>query len=85
MSRDAWTTLDLTRPSAHLRELAALSLAEAATLLGMAGPTSVHTAERREAGKGLAGAAPGTATLATILARAAAYGLTIEVRVRRQR
>lgn len=62
-----------------------LTLEEAAQLLGLAGPQSVQTAERREAGKGLAAHAPGTCTLSSLQTRATAYGLSLEVRVRVQR
>jgi hypothetical protein len=105
---NSWTTLDLARPTYHLRCLArglapvddprraaalrvplgtpvpVLTLPEAANLLGLAGATSVHTQERREAGKGLAAGAPGSCTLASLLATADAYGLEVEVRVRRR-
>ena len=84
MSRpNPWTPLDLTRPAAHMRELAGLSLSEAAQRLDLAGPTAVHTAERREAGRGLSESAAGSMTLGGLLARARAYGLVLEVRVRR--
>lgn len=59
-----------------------LTLPEAAHLLGMRGPQGVQTAERREAGKGEPG--PGTMTLASLLERARAYGLELEIRVRRR-
>lgn len=94
MSPTRWTPLDLTRPTYHLRCLARgasatglplLSLADAAELLGLSSPSSVHTAERREAGRGLAASAPGSCTLASLLERAAAYGLELEVRVRVRR
>lgn len=55
----------------------ALTLPEAAALLGMRGATSAHTAEQRER-RGELG------TVAKLLERAAAYGLEVEVRVRRR-
>ena len=61
-------------------------LASAAYLLDTT-PQSVHTAERRELGKGLEGSPrePGTMTLSSLLTRAAAYGLELEVHVRARR
>ena len=61
-----------------------LTLAEAARLMWTT-PQAVQTAERREAGRGLVGRERGTMTLASLLARADAYGLDLEVRVRPRR
>jgi len=63
-----------------------LSLSQAARLLGLATLSSVQTAERRELGKGLEGTPweAGKVTLASLLERARAYGLEVEVRVRRK-
>ena len=61
-----------------------LTLAGASRLLSST-PQAVQTAERREAGRGLVGRERGTMTLASLLARADAYGLDLEVRVRPRR
>lgn len=58
-----------------------LTLVEAAALLGLRGPSGVQTAELREAGKG---PSPGSLTLSSLLTRADAYGLELQVRVRRR-
>lgn len=60
-----------------------LTLTEAARLLGLRGPQGVQTAERREAGKGV-GPGPGGMTLASLWARAHAYGLEVRVVVSRR-
>ncbi len=62
-------------------EVPVLTLVEAATLLGMRGPQGVQTAERRETGKG---DEPGGMTLASLRARADAYGVELRVMVRRR-
>ena len=67
--------LDMGRPAAHLRELAGLSLSEAAEVLGRRGPSSVHTAELRERGGDLC-------SLRTLLERAEAYCLDLRIVVR---
>lgn len=62
-----------------------LDLPTAAHLLSTT-PQAIHTAERREQGKGLDAAhTPGTMTVASLLARASAYGLKVEIRVRAKR
>lgn len=58
-----------------------LTLAEAARLLGTT-PQGAQTAERREAGKGLRGSKRGSMTVASLVARAAAYEVDLEIRVR---
>lgn len=72
-----WIALDISRPCSHLRELADLSLSAAAEALGLAQPSSVHGAERREERGELA-------SLRTLLERAEAFGFDVEIRVRRK-
>lgn len=61
-----------------------LTLAEAARLLGIT-PQRVQQPERREAGKGVRRGERGLMTMAAMAARASAYGLDLEVRVRPRR
>lgn len=58
-----------------------LTLAEAARLLG-ATPQGTQTAERREASKGTRRGETGSMTVAALVARAAAYGLDLQILVR---
>ena len=79
MSR--WTTLDLARPMAHAREVAGLSPVQARAALGLP-PTpgsmsTVWSAEQNEV-KGI------LPQLGKLIARCCAFGLEIEIRVRRQ-
>jgi hypothetical protein len=60
-----------------------LTLPEAAALLGVAVSTA-HQVERREQGLGVGAGEAGSVTLANLLARADAFGLDIEIRVRRR-
>lgn len=76
MSNARWTTLDLARPMAHLREMRGVSQSEAAALLGLP-PTlgaisTVSTGELN--GQGV--------QLRKLLERAEAYGFELEIRVR---
>lgn len=58
-----------------------LTLAEAAQLLDVSSQ-GAQTPERREAGKGLRGSERGSMTVASLVARAAAYEVDLEIRVR---
>ncbi len=70
------TPLDLARPCAHLRQLAGLSLTQAAAATGVT-VASVNKPELRERAGNLA-------NLHTLLTRADAYGLALEIRVSRK-
>ncbi len=69
----AWTTLDLDRPLTSLRAAAGLSQGGAADALGCP-PSTVASPEQRGAG----------VQLARLLERAEAFGLELEIRVRRR-
>ena len=78
-SGDGWIALDLSRPMASAREAAGLTPPEARDALGLpatpGGLSTLHTPEQNEA----RGSLP---RLANLLARCAAFGLDIEIRVR---
>lgn len=79
--RMTWITLDLARPSAHAREVAGLMPHEARAALGLpptaGGLSNVWSPELNERN----GILP---QLGKFLARCDAYGLDVQVRVRRR-
>lgn len=83
---EAWSdlaaiTLDLSRPSAHAREIAGLTPAQAREALGLpntpGGQSTFWSPERYER----EGRSP---TLSKLIARCAAYGLELRIQVRRK-
>jgi hypothetical protein len=79
-----WVKLDLTRPMGHAREVAGLTPAEARTALGLPDtPGSLSTVWSTELNERKA--PPVLPQLGKLLARLKAYGLEIEIRVRRKR
>ncbi len=74
-----WTPLEIDRPMGHLREIVGVSQSEAGALLGLPATqgtiSTVSTAEQRGA----------KIQLGRLLARAEAYGLEVEIRVRKKR
>jgi ribosomal protein L37AE/L43A len=76
--QEGWIILDESTPLRALREMAGLSLAEAARRAGLRGPTSVQGLERIEGSP-----EGGSTTVGTLRKRAEAWGFEVRIQVRR--